>query len=131
MKYEFDYDSMNSLYNEPMIGKISIEDDNIIFQFYDSTNGQIIGYVYCKGIIAIKACFANQNEELLPCMVYEVRWTEFSQNQISDVLYDMQYSYKYSSGELCIPENETYFGFFVFGGPIDLSIICNAVIISK
>ena len=124
---------MGNIFTEVMLNKITFVEfkNDIKFEFYDSSNGNDIGEIYCKSIFAFNYHSTFEpNEETMPCLVLDVSSSKLENDDVRLKFENINYSYNFSDN-LAVPKSDEYHVFKIQGGPIDVSIICQQVEVTK
>jgi len=105
--------------------------NDIKFEFYDSSNGNDVGEIYCKNIFAFNYHTTFEpNEETMPCLVLDVSSSKLEKDDVRLTFEKMNYSF-YFSDSPAIPKSDEYYLFKIQGGPIDVSILCQQVEVKR
>jgi len=124
---------MENIFIEVMLNKMAFVElkNEIKFEFYDSSNGNDVGEIYCKNIFVFNyhTTFVP-NEDTMPCLVLEVCSSKLEESDLRSKFEKVNYAFSFSDSP-AIPKSDEYYLFKIQGGPIDISIICQQVEVKR
>lgn len=117
---------MKVIYKEVMLNGIIHEKFNKIrFKFYDSTTGEDLKCIICKGVLLLNySSTILPYEEVFPYFVLDITEEKIEREDIEKYLNSSNFSFHLFNGSLPIPEMNFYSIFKVQGGEIDIMVIC-------